>query len=74
MPLKRRSNYEQIQVVAAKGTRDFYREAAELEGLELREWMRETLHARATRTLAAHGVRREAPPVHPKPPPPLQPR
>ena len=58
--------------MAPNGTRDLYRKVAELEGLELRAWMREALHREALRVLEAHGVEMEVPDAHPKPPPPIQ--
>lgn len=68
------TRYETLQFVAPKGTRDFYRKAAELAGLELREWMREVLHREASRLHEEHGVKAKALEIHPKPPPPLQER
>lgn len=70
-----KSRYENLKFIAPNGTRDFYRKAAELAGgLELREWMRETLHKEAVRLHEEHAIKGSHPGVHPKPPPPLQER
>jgi len=71
---RRKAKYERIYFIGAAGTRDFYRSAAKLAGgMRLEAWIRETLHKEASRIHARKGVEHEAPPVHPVPPPPLQP-
>ena len=75
MAPKAHPRYENLKFVAPKGTRKLYRKAAELAGkLELRHWMRETLHREALRLCEEHGIDEDFPEPHPKPPPPLQER
>jgi hypothetical protein len=62
-----------VKFIGPEGTRDFYRKAAELAGMKLNDWMRETLHKEASRLHAKHHIEHDAPAVHPEPPPPLQP-
>lgn len=69
-----KARYENHKFVAPKGTRALYKKAAELAGVEMRFWIRETLHREAVRLLREHGVEDEVPHVHPQPPPPLQDR
>lgn len=71
----KKSLYDNIRFIAPRGTREFYRAAAKLAGdVELRVWLRETLHKEALRLHEEHGVEPDAPTVHPQPPPPLQER
>lgn len=66
---------ERIAFVAPPGTRDFYKDAAELEGVQTEAWMRATLHREAVKVFEAHGVdTATAPPVKLRRPPRLQPR
>ena len=67
-----KARYENHKFIAPNGTRAFYRKAAELAGLDLRAWMRETLHREAMRLHKKHALKGKTPEVHPKPPPPLQ--
>jgi hypothetical protein len=74
MPKGRESKYDQVTFLGSKGTRDFYKRAAELAGFrDWKDWARVTLHAEATRLHAEHRVKHKPPTVHPVPPPPLQP-
>lgn len=68
----KQGKYETIQFAASGGTRALYRRAAELEGMELNEWMRAALFAHAERVLAEHGVDdHPMPSVQPERPQPL---
>jgi hypothetical protein len=73
MPRRSTTKYEQLKFVAPSGSRDFYRSAATLAGMELKQWMRAVLHKEACRLHDKHGVDYDPPAVHPVPPPPLQP-
>ena len=64
-----------VHFVAPPGSKPFYKEAAKLAGIPLDAWIRITLHAAATEVFEAHGRdTTDAPDVHIRRPPRLQPR
>lgn len=66
--------HDVIRFSAPKGTRDQYRQIAQLAGLPLRRWYREALRKVALEVLENHGVEMDLLPIHPPKPERLQPR